>query len=72
MIKAVTYMSTVEEGEGLATVEDITVARLGVGLEVNDTSGGIWDNWRQKRLPSKGVLGAGRQDARFLGAAGGK
>lgn len=35
----VTYMSTVEQGEGLATVEDITVICLGIWLEVDDTSG---------------------------------
>jgi hypothetical protein len=33
-------VSAVEEGEGLATVEDITVARLGIGLERDDTSAG--------------------------------
>ena len=36
-----TDMSTVKEGEGLATVEDITVACLGIRLDRDDTSGGI-------------------------------
>ena len=34
-----THVSTVEQGEGLATVEDITVDCLGIWLEVDDTSG---------------------------------
>ena len=34
-------MSAVKNGEGLATVEDVTVARLGIRLERRDTSAGI-------------------------------
>jgi len=34
-------MSAVKKGEGLATVEDVAVARLRIWLERRDTSAGV-------------------------------
>ena len=39
-----TDMSAVKNGEGLAAIEDVTVARLGIWLERHDTSAGIGEN----------------------------
>ena len=36
-----TDMSAVKKGEGLATVEDVTVACLRIWLEKRDTSAGV-------------------------------
>lgn len=49
MGNGLTHMSAVEQGEGLAAVEDITVARLGIWLEVHDTSGWMHGGYRAKK-----------------------
>lgn len=62
-------MSAVKEGKGLATIEDITVACLGIFLERHDTSGGIIERrGKQEGRPSKGVWEGGLRDVRFFGA----
>ena len=64
-------MSAVKKGEGLATVENITVARLGIWLEKRDTSAGIYrEDMDVGCSPSTGVWEGGRRDVRFFGANG--
>ena len=66
----VTDMSAVKNGEGLAAVEDVTVARLGIWLERHDTSARIGENGDWEREPSRGSWEGERRDVRFFGANG--
>lgn len=61
-------MSAVEQGEGLATVEDITVARLGIWLEVDDTSGWIYGGSRTKKSDLPKVFR--KQDGKMFVSSG--
>lgn len=63
-------MSTVEEREGLATIEDITMVCLGIrlgGWMTRQVERACGELGTKKIEPSKGVWEAGRPNVRFSG-----
>jgi len=61
-------MSAVKEGKGLATIEDITMACLGIFLERRDTSGGIIERRGKQKADLPKVFG--KEDCKMFVSSG--